>query len=133
MSEPMTLDRFRDLADAYGGVIARWPERYRATATRMASAPAAMEILAQASALDETLDEWRVSAPTADLRSCILAGAPAPRRRFAVRARLWWSGIGIAAALTGTVAGAAAVAMVAPVEAPSDGATSFGDLAAQES
>lgn len=133
MTDTLSLDRFRDLADAYGGVVARWPEEHRDAAFRMASTPAAINILARASALDEMLDTWRVPVPVADLHGRLIAGAPVPSRRLVARARLWWSGIGIAAALTGAVAGSAAVAMVAPIETLSDGATSFGDVAAQES
>jgi hypothetical protein len=133
MTDPLSLERFRDLADAYGGVIARWPEQHRAAAMQMARTPNAAEILAQASMLDETLDAWRVSPPTPELECRLSASAPVPGRRFATRARLWWSGIGVAAALSGAVAGAAAVAVLAPIELPSDSGTSFGDVAAQES
>ena len=134
MTDPLSLERFRELADAYGGVIARWPEQHSAAAMQMARTPGAIEVLAQASMLDETLDAWRVSAPTPELQNRLSASTPVPhRRRFAPRARLWWSGIGIAAALSGAVAGAAAVAVLAPIELPSDSGTSFGDVAAQES
>jgi hypothetical protein len=132
MTEPFTVARFRDLADAYGGIVARWPEKDRDAAMRMASSTEGAEILARASMLDETLDTWRVSAPGTELYSRVMSTTPDPRPRLATRARLWWSGIGIAAALTGAVVGAAAVAIVAPVEA-SDSATSFGDITAQES
>ena len=101
-------------------------------AMRMASAPAAIEILAQASELDETLDSWRVPAPSAELRRRLVVTAPVRGRSFRLRVRLWWSGVGIAAALTGAVAGATAVAMVAPIDVPSDGTTSFGDIGARE-
>src|SRR5947209_4047523 len=110
MTDPLSLERFRDLADAYGGVIARWPEQHRAEAMQIVQTPGAAEL------------ERRLS-----------ASAPVSGRRIASRARLWWSGIGIAAALSGAVAGAAAVAVLAPIEMPSDSGTSFGDVAAQES
>jgi hypothetical protein len=132
MTRPLTLDRFRELADAYGGVIARWPEAGRDAAMQMASLPAARGILLQASVLDAVLDEWRVSAPTAEQRSRAALGAPVPSKSLVVRARLWWCGIGIAAAACGAVAGAAAVAVVAPINVSSDSTTSFGDVAAQE-
>jgi hypothetical protein len=89
-------------------------------------------VLADAAALDETLDAWRVPAPAAALNARILAGAPAARRSLAVRARLWWSGLGFAAALAGAVAGTAAVAMVAPLDTTPPGATSFGDITGQD-
>ncbi len=132
MSEPLTLARFRELAEAYGGVVARWPDRYRGAAEAMASDPAARRILADASLLDEALDAWQVAAPSALLRQRVIDGAPAPTGRIVTRARLWWSGIGIAAALAGATAGTAAVAIASPVDVASDNATSFGDVGGSE-
>jgi hypothetical protein len=130
MTEPLSLSRFAELADAYGGVIARWPEPYRDVASALARDPAAGAILARASLLDEELDEWRVPAPSTGLRDAV-----SPRtadHTIVRRARLWWSGIGIAAALAGATAGATAVAMLSPTDV-SDGMTSFGDIGPQES
>lgn len=132
MNEPLTLERFRELADAYGAVVARWPEVYRDAALQMAQSVPARAIIADASSLDATLDTWGAPALSAELRDRIVAVAPVRAGRFARPSRLWWSGIGIAAALSGAVAGSAAVAMVAPVDA-SDGGTSFGDVATQDS
>ncbi|MGI4879474.1 MAG: hypothetical protein ACRYG4_18530 [Janthinobacterium lividum] len=132
MIEPMTLERFKALADAYGGVVARWPEPVRAAAMQIATQPEASAILARALELDEALDAWTVPAASAVLRERVLGAAPAPSRDFVRRARLWWSGVGIAAALAGAAAGAAAVAMVPPIDA-SGGTTSFGDFGTQES
>lgn len=131
MTEPLSLERFRDLADAYGGVVARWPERHREAAMRMASAPEASAILEQASALDEMLDAWHVPAAPPALRDRLIGDAPG--KSLAARARLWWSGVGIAAALAGAAAGTAAVAMVMPVDASPESSTSFGDVTGQES
>ena len=58
MTEPLTPDRFRELAAAYGGVVARWPDDYRAAAAQMAREPFAVAVLAEALALDEALDGW---------------------------------------------------------------------------
>jgi hypothetical protein len=133
MNEPLTLERFQELADAYGGVVARWPETVRGAAMQMAAGPAAIAILADASALDETLDAW-VASPASDaLRGRVLAGAPIATQSIVGRARLWWSGIGIAAALAGVAAGTAAVALVAPLDASTGSSTSFGDIGPQES
>lgn len=132
MRDQLTLTRFQELADAYGGVMARWPEQHRAAAVALAAHPAAREILDAASALDDSLDAWRVPPPSLLLRDRVLARAPAPTRRNATKASLWWSGIGLAAALAGATAGTAAVAFVAPIDAASDGATSFGDIAGSE-
>lgn len=132
MTERLSLEHFQALADAYGGATTRWPEAYRDAALRMARDPAARSILAEASILDERLDAWRVPEPAAALRECVLAAAPARARSFTIRPRLWWSGLGIAAALAGAAAGSAAVAMVAPIDA-TGGSTSFGDVTGQES
>ena len=133
MNDPMTLDRFQELADAYGGVIPRWPEQWREAASRMASQPAAAAILARATALDEQLDAWTLPTVPAPLRERVTAGAPAARRSLAGRARLWWSGVGIAAALAGAASGTVAVAVISPVDASAGSSTSFGDVGAQES
>ncbi|TPG46521.1 hypothetical protein [Sphingomonas glacialis] len=132
MRDQLTLARFQELADAYGGVVARWPEQHRDAAMALAAHPAAREILDAASALDGALDAWRVASPSLLLRDGVIAGAPVPTRKIMTKARLWWSGIGLAAALAGATAGTAAVAFAAPIEAASDSATSFGDVAGSE-
>lgn len=129
MTEPMTLERFAGLAEAYGGAVARWPAADRDAAMAMAATPMAVAILAQASMLDDMLDAWRVPAPSDRLRTTLSAAVPT---RAPTRARFWWSGIGIAATLAGATAGVTAVALLAPVDMSTDTATSFGDLAAQE-
>ncbi len=132
MPEPLTLARFQQLADAYGGVVTRWPEQHREAAMAMASQPRAREILSGASLLDEALDVWQMAAPTPSLRDRVIRSAPAPTKKIVARARLWWSGVGIAAALAGATAGTAAVAIASPIDASSDSATSFGDVAGAE-
>jgi hypothetical protein len=131
MTEPLTLDRFRALADAYGGVIDRWPVGARAAAMRMAADPVAQAILVDAGALDVALDAWMVPAPSAALRDLVMPVA-LPAARAWRRAKLWWSGIGIATALAGAAAGSVAAAAVAPADPPSEAATAFGDLGGQE-
>ena len=131
MRELLTLDRFRTLADAYGGVIARWPEEHREAAKQMVFDPEAGDILAQALALDEVLDTWTVAPPALSLRERLTSAAPATKKRPAARGRLWWSSIGIAATLAGATAGTAAVAIVSPVDPSSDSSTSFGDVGTQ--
>ena len=132
MREPMTLDRFRALADAYGGVIARWPEDQRDAAMRIAANPAAVTILQEASAVDTMLDAWSVPAPASSLSDRIAGHRAMPHRSPAGRVRLWWSGIGIAAALAGAASGTAAVATVSPGDAPQENVTSFGAVDPQE-
>jgi hypothetical protein len=131
--EPLSLARFQALADAYGGVVARWPAAERAAAAAIAARPEGRSILADALRLDEALDAWRVPAPAVLVRERVLRQAPGPRPAFAVRARLWWSGLGVAAALVGAVAGTAAVAIIGPGDVSIGASTSFGDVAEQES
>lgn len=132
MTSPPDLDRFKALADAYGGVVARWPERDRAEAERIAATREGSAILARASSLDACLDAWRVPAAASDLAGRIAAGAPSVSVDIGSRLRWWWSGLGLAATLAGAVAGMAAVAVVPPIEAGAGGSTSFGDVAGMD-
>lgn len=77
----LSLERFGQLLDAYGGDPARWPEAERgaAEALLLRSAPA-RALQQQAAALDADLDAFQVPPPDAALRSRILVDA-APRRR----------------------------------------------------
>ncbi len=130
MSAPLTPARFAELADAYGSVVARWPEAVRTDAMVMAREPAMQAVLVEAERLDATLDQWRVAVPSAALRDRVLASRRVTLLR---RARLWWSGIGVATALAGAAAGLTAVAVAMPYDhATSDEATVFGDPPAQE-
>ena len=129
MTGPLSLERFRTLADAYGGAIARWPEPDRSAAAAIAHEPEAAAILRDAFALDGVLDDWRQGSPSVTLRDGIIARAPLSVASITARARVWWSSIGIAAALAGAVAGVAAVAVAAPFDMASETGTSFGDVA----
>jgi hypothetical protein len=131
MNDPLALDRFQELADAYGGVVARWPESYRDAAFRFAATPAGVAILERASELDTRLDEWKLPSPSADLSSRIATRGPMAVESLGSRLR-WWSGMAIAATLAGAVAGTAAVAMVAPTDVVTS-STSFGDLPGTDS
>lgn len=134
MTERLTIDRFEELADAYGGVVARWPVHHRAAAYRLATHPEAAAILARALAFDAMLDAWQAPVPTAALIGRVTAAGPAAAAiTLGAQMRLWWSGVGIAAALAGAAAGMAAVAMVGPADTPSGGSTSFGDVAGRDS
>lgn len=129
MTRPLSLERFRALADAYGGAIARWPVPDRRAAAAIADGPEGAAILRDAFALDTVLDDWRLPPPSAALRDRIVADRPSPVTSVTARARVWWSGIGIAAALAGAAAGVAAVAVATPFDMTSETGTSFGDLA----
>ena len=133
MPEPLTLARFQELADAYGGVVTRWPEQHREAAMAMASQPGA-----RATPLRPrrcwmrlwTYGGWL--APAYSLRDRVIRSAPVTTGKIVTRGRLWWSGVGIVAALAGATAGTAAVAIASPIDASSDSATSFGDVAGPE-
>ncbi len=97
----MTMDktRFQELADAYGGDMARWPQEARAhgQAWRAANEAQAAAILAQARALDAALDTALDTAPAAppspQLYARILAGVPAPQARARWTLADLWSGV----------------------------------------
>ena len=125
MSEPLTIDRFRALADAYGGVIARWPGNVAEEALRLSNTPEGGAALAEALVLDEMLDLWSVPPPSAVLAKRISLGTPRPS--LARSAKLWWSAVGLAAALSGATAGVAATLVVSPAN-QADSMTVFGDL-----
>jgi hypothetical protein len=131
MTDRLTHARFAELADAYGGVIARWPEEVRADAMAMAALPEMQALLTQADWLDVQLYDWRVPATSAALRDRISASRWIPLSR---RARLWWSGLGIAAALAGAAAGSVAASAAVPFDhGLADDTTAFGDVTQQES
>lgn len=96
----MDARRFEALAEAHGGLIARWPTGEQDAAYAwLAQAPeAAQAVLSAALALDEALDVLRPPQPSAALRDRILAAAPGERRRWSLRC--WLAGVGIGAALT---------------------------------
>mgnify|MGYP007039430904 CR=1 FL=1 len=103
----MTHERFADLAGAYGGQIARWPQGEReAAAALMAAQPDfTSPILRAASRLDETLDQWAAPPVRAALREAVLATAPRPRRA----AWSWAVRFGLGAGLAGACASGLAV------------------------
>lgn len=127
MTAPLDPPRFQELADAYGGVVARWPEQHREAAARFGETAEGSALLARASALDVRLDAWRVPSPSSALAARVIVGAPSAVNGLGTQLRWWWSGLGLAAALAGAVAGTAAVAVAAPVDVSSS--TSFGDVA----
>lgn len=137
--QPIMPERFIALAEAYGADAHRWPAAEREAARRLEASGDAVvrRALSRAAALDDLLDGYAVPAPTHALHRTIIATAPAAGAIW-TRARLWWSGLGLAgAALAGAVAGASAIAVTAPGVSGSGGwspyeATAFGDLGAGE-
>lgn len=111
-NEPMSTERFRRLAEAYGGSILRWPEADRDKAEHLATDPHHAAILEEATELDDELDRWTQELPDDDLVARIVAAAPSVRHPSKTRRRLWWSGIGLAAALAGAATGGLTVATI---------------------
>lgn len=116
----MTLERFEDLAEIYGGEIARWPEgeREAARALLAAEGPRLTPVLTAAAQLDRLLDLAPAQAPNAALLGRLIAAAPQP----AAPARRWIAGLGAALGLSAAAFAGVAVGVViarpAQVEAP---------------
>lgn len=106
----MTRERFEDLAEIYGGDIARWPAAERdAAALLMAAEPDfAKAALAAPADLDALLDAWTPLPVSPQLREAVIASAPANRTRGGVRGWFWRAGLGAglaAACAAGLVVG----------------------------
>jgi anti-sigma factor RsiW len=112
----MDLARFETLVAAYGATPNRWPEEEREAAEAFARTDArAAALLAEADAVDALLFAHRVTEPTRTLRAMVIESAP-KKRRLAGRAKLWWSGLGLAlAGASGMLAGSAATAALEPI------------------
>jgi len=115
----MDAQRFEALADAHGGLIARWPaETQDAAYAWLAEAPAAAQaVLTQAMALDEALDVLRPPQPSMALRDRILAAAPQVKAGWSLRR--WLTGAGVGAALAAASAAGVMVGVqvsMAPTE-----------------
>jgi hypothetical protein len=116
----MSLERFEDLAEIYGGEIARWPEGEREAARALlAMNPRRLKpALAAAAHLDRLLDLAPAQSPDAALLGSLIAAAPQP----VASARRWIAGLGAAlglsaAALAGVAVGVA-MGRPIPVETP---------------
>lgn len=107
----MTRERFEDLAEIYGGDIARWPMAERdAAALLMAADPDfAKAALAAPAGLDDLLGAWAPQPVTHQLREAVIASAPRPRTRTGVRGWFWRAGLGVG------LAGACAAGLVVGV------------------
>ena len=114
----MDLNRFETLVAAYGATPSRWPDEERDAAQAFARAdPRAAALLAEADSIDALLFAHRVAEPSRTLRAMVIEGAPR-KRRLTGRARLWWTGLGIAlAGASGMLAGSAATAALEPITA----------------
>lgn len=94
----MTPERFEDLAETYGGEIARWPEGEREAARALLAkdAPRLSPKLTAAAQLDRLLDMAPAQSPDAALLGRLIAAAPAPPNT----ARRWIAGLGAALGLS---------------------------------
>jgi len=116
----MKHERFRELAEAYGADLRRWPMEERgAAAALVKSFPAETRVaLGDAVVLDKVLDSYRVLAPDAGLRERIVASAPIAQAVWQ-RARIWWQGAGFAAlGVAGVLTGALLIAHLVPLVQP---------------
>lgn len=117
----MDETRFKALAEAYGGDIARWPEAEReAAAAFVADHPGqAAPILTEAAALDQLLASAGGADASPSMEAAILASAPIADPLARLQPAPRWAGI--AAAIT-LMAGAGAGWIAAP------GADPYADL-----
>lgn len=114
----MTLEKFEDLAEIYGGEIARWPEGEREAARALLAAdPERLSsVLAEAAQLDRLLDLAPAQSADAALLGRLIAAAPqAPNT-----VRRWLACLGAAlglsaAAFAGVLAG---VSIAGPAQSP---------------
>lgn len=134
----MTLERFGELADAYGGDVSRWPLATREPAAElMALHPGdTAAMLEVATELDWRLSQWRAPAPSAAVQSVVLSTAPATASSRGSGAWIWRTGLGaglMAAGAAGLMAGVVVSGAVAPasdLEIIAVAATPFEDLVA---
>ena len=101
----MTIERLKELADAYGADLRRWPTAERAAAESLrAQQPVMVErLLFEAAQMDAALDASRHFPVSMALRDRVIASATAagltPKRVKLWAGRLaWFSGAGWAAA-----------------------------------
>lgn len=120
----MTLERFKELLDAFGADLRRWPEAERAAARALiAQAPEAQAALAAARRLDRLLDLYDPPADRAAEARLRVALAAVPSRVPRRSARLPWPQ---AAALAATLLLGVATGIVAS-SLTSDAANGEGD------
>ena len=98
MSPGMAIERFEDLAEIYGGEIARWPEGEREAARALLAIEAdhLAPVLAAAAGLDRLLDLAPAQGPDAALLGRLIAAAPRP----AAAGPRWIAGLSAALGLS---------------------------------
>ena len=86
--KPMTLDRFRQLIDAYGAESGRWPEQDRDLAVDfLTSSPEAQTLLEEVSALDSALDSLPKPELSTGFRESVLNLQDPPRSELSTGLR----------------------------------------------
>jgi hypothetical protein len=100
----VSIQRFEELARAWGAEPSRWPEAERALFARHAGTPEGARILARAAGLDRVLDSLqpRAADPLRPARIARTARAQQARRRRGVA---WASGAWAASAVLGFMLG----------------------------
>jgi hypothetical protein len=111
----MDLDRFRALAEAYGGDLRRWPAETRAAAETFRAGHAEAQALLDAEAdFDHLLHGVAPPAASAALRQAVIASARAKPSRARPTWRFWVSGAGlVGAGAAGALAGALWISVAA--------------------
>ncbi len=96
MTNEFSIERLKEIVDAWGASPSRWPEAERGAAEALlaASSEALGGLVAEAQRLDALLDAAPVEAPSAALMERLMAARPrpaanAPSRTVAER-RGWW-------------------------------------------
>jgi len=120
----MDIERFKDLTEAWGGDISRWPDAVRAEANVFLELePTAKDLLVEAAQLDEILEPSYLETPSDLLEMRIMRSFPKPAfdadwRRPAVAA---------AAALVIGVMGGFAGGTLVPVEVDDASSLEYAD------
>ncbi|MEQ8281618.1 MAG: hypothetical protein RIC04_02510 [Parvibaculum sp.] len=95
MTNEFSIERLKEIVDAWGASPSRWPEAERGAAEALLAASSeARGLVAEAQRLDALLDAAPVEAPSAALMERLMAARPrpaanAPSRTVAER-RGWW-------------------------------------------
>ena len=93
VGQPISIDRFRTLLDAYGAMAQRWPEAERDAALALVARSAeARTLMDDARKLDDLLDSLPVAEPSPELAGRILAAAPVAAPAPAASRRSGWVG-----------------------------------------
>lgn len=109
----MTLERFREIVEAYGAAPQRWPASERAAAEALVRQNHdAKVLLAREADLDGLLGRYRLASPDSALISAVIASAP-PFQKSPLGYVL--KGLGfIGAGLAGAIAGAFLMMIYSP-------------------